>query len=147
MSLWDWATRAYAAPGAEPACLRLQDHYGQSVSYLLWAGWTAAEGRRLDADLVARAAAHASDWEAEVLSPLRAIRRGAAHDLRAELLAQELVAERRLLDHLQQLTPASTDAEIAPMDALVLAVAHWPTPAPREFLQKLSRIFADQGSC
>ena len=147
MSLLDWATRAYAAPGAQAACLRLQDHYGQSVCYLLWAAWTAAEGRPVDAGLAERAAAHAAGWESEVLGPLRAIRRAAAADLRAELLAQELVAERRLLDHLEQMTPAPSGQTVAMADALVLAVAHWPTSAPRETLHMLSRIFAGPGSC
>jgi len=146
MSLWDWATRAYAAPGAEAACLRLQDHYGQSVSYLIWAVWTAAEGRPLDADLTGRAAAHAADWEEQVMRPLRALRRGAAADLHAELLAQELVSERRLLEHLEAMTPSPAGERAPPADALVLAVAHWPTPAPREMLQSLSHIFADLGS-
>ena len=147
LSLWDWATRAYAAPGAEAACLRLQDHYGQSVSYLLWAAWAAAEVRGIDADLAVRAAAHAVQWEEQVLRPLRAVRRDAALDLRAERLAQELVAERRLMEQLEQMTPPSTETKVAVTDALVLAVAHWPTPAPRETLQSLSRIFADLCSC
>ncbi len=147
MSLWDWATRAYAAPGAEAACLRLQDHYGQSVSYLLWAAWAAAEGRPVDAAVARAAAAHAANWEEEVLRPLREIRHGSAHDLRAELLAQELIAERRLLEHLEQMTPTPAGQDLQAEDALVLAVAHWPTPAPREMLQSLSHIFADLRSC
>ena len=147
MRLWDWATRAYAAPGAEAACLRLQDHYGQSVSYLLWAAWAASEGRPVGDALGGEAAVHAAAWEAQVLRPLRALRRGAAADLRAELLAQELVAERRLLEHLEAMTPPAPGAAIPVADALVRAAAHWPTPAPCEMLQSLSHVFAEPGSC
>ena len=147
MSLWDWGTRAYAAPGARDACLRLQDHYGQSVSYLLWAAWTATDRRPVDADLGRRAAENAVEWEEQVLRPLRALRRSAAADMRADLLAQELLAERRLLERLEAMTPSPL-AESSPLaDALFRAVAHWPTPAPRELLQSLSHVFAEAGSC
>ena len=147
MSLWDWAVRAYAAAGAKASCLQLQDRYGQSVSYLLWAAWATAERRPVDSDLAERAAAQALEWEEQVLRPLRAQRREASLDLRAELLAQEIVAERRLLDRLEQMTPPPADAVIAIDRALIRAAASWPTPAPRDALLSLSRIFADLGSC
>ena len=49
---WDWALKAYAAPGVQEACLQLQDGTGQNVPLLLWAGWTAATGRVLDEDAI-----------------------------------------------------------------------------------------------
>ena len=50
--LWDWALKAYAAPGVQEACLQLQDGVGQNVPLLLWAGWTATTGRVLDEDAI-----------------------------------------------------------------------------------------------
>ena len=147
MNLWDWAGRAYAAPGVEAVCLRLQDRFGQSVSYLLWAAWTAAEGRPLDDALVGRAAARAFLGETEALRPLRAARRAAEGERRAALKRQELAAERRLLEALETMTPAPGPAPLGLAETLGRAAAAWPTPAPRDELDLLSRIFAEPGSC
>jgi uncharacterized protein (TIGR02444 family) len=147
VSLWDRAGGAYAAPGAEAACLRLQDQFGQSVSYLLWAAWAAAEGRPVDGPLVARAAAYASQYEAQVLRPLRAARRTADGEQRTALKARELAAERRLLETLEAMTPAPAGAPLGLADALGRAAAVWPTPAPWEDMDLLMRIFAEPGSC
>jgi uncharacterized protein (TIGR02444 family) len=54
--LWDWAVQGYARPGVEALCLELQDEYGQCVSFLLWAAWAGAEGRRIEAEALSEAA-------------------------------------------------------------------------------------------
>ena len=75
LNLWNWAERAYDAPGVRPACLSLQDEHGQSVCLLLWAGWAATGGRWPDAAGLAEAAALARAWERDVTA--RCARRGA----------------------------------------------------------------------
>src|SRR6185295_9424136 len=74
--LWDFALAAYARPGAEAACLALQDEHGQCVPLLLWRLWTVAEGRDVDAALEVSAAAAAPAWDAAAVAPLRKLRRG-----------------------------------------------------------------------
>ena len=152
MSLWDWATAAYARPGAEALCLTLQDQHGQCVPLLLWAAWTAREGRALEAALLADAVNLARDWESEVVRPLRRARRSLARrqpqidergqaGLRKEVKAQELAAERLLMDALERISPDASGPPRDPradLDALVLAWA----PAPAALVEALSRAFS-----
>lgn len=157
MRLWDWARRAYAAPGAQVACVALQDGHGQSVCYLLWAAWAAAEGRGT-ASALGRAAEIARAWESVALEPLRAARTGlkaqasgidpaARMALRGRIAEDELTAERLLLVALEELVGPSEGAARPLGLALDQAVAAWGAQAPTETLETLSRIFADLGSC
>ncbi|WP_269715869.1 TIGR02444 family protein [Caulobacter sp. NIBR2454] len=111
MSLWAWAVKAYGREGVGDLCVDLQDAHGQSVPYLLFAAWAALEGRRVEA---VRAVALARAWEAEVVSPLRAVRRrlkqelpgtadAARWALREQVKGVELGAERLLLEGLETL--------------------------------------------
>lgn len=134
MGLWDWTLAAYARPGVAPACLALQDNNGQNVPLLLAAAWAATQGRSLDLD---KAVALTRAWEADVVAPLRAARRGlkvstppigdaAREALRQTVKAVELEAERLLLAALESL---AWPGEAAPMDAaLATAAARWSTP-------------------
>jgi len=112
MRLWQWALEVYARPSVAEACLTLQDAHGQNVPYLLWAAWRAHEGRPADveavADLIKR-------WEAEVGSPLRAVRRAikpvwpgvdddAREDFRAAVKKIELQGEKVLMESLEALS-------------------------------------------
>ena len=112
MRLWDWAVQGYARPGVEALCLELQDEHGQCVSFLLWGAWAGAEGRQIDAEALAEAALLARDWETTVLRPLRSarralktVRRGLPNAdqaaLKARVQAEELAAERLLLEALE----------------------------------------------
>jgi uncharacterized protein (TIGR02444 family) len=103
--LWTWSLRIYARDGFAPAALRLQDRAGLDVNLLLWCLW-AGVVRRTDVGAagVAAAAAAAGRWQAEVVRPLRAVRRalkGYPHPdpalaaaLRERVAAEELAAER-----------------------------------------------------
>lgn len=112
-SLWDFSVALYARPGVAEACLQLQDRHGADVCLLLCALWleqrgvTATPARR---DQLRRLA---TPWQARVTAPLRQLRRewktAAATDeglaeLRRQLAALELQAERLLLERLQALT-------------------------------------------
>ncbi len=72
---WDFSTRVYAQPGVAAACLRLQDRHGVDVNMLLFALWAAARGVVLDPTTLVRAQAVVTDWQTEVVQPLRAVRR------------------------------------------------------------------------
>jgi len=154
VTLWDWAVQAYGQPDVETLCLRLQDEHDQCVSYLLWAAWAARTGRKVDDMGLTRAAAMAREWEEAVLRPLRSARRalrrppGGVDDagrdsLRLRLQADELAAERLLLEALEAMTPAGTGPSISPDRALVAAAEAWGDPPPAALLEALRRAFSN----
>jgi uncharacterized protein (TIGR02444 family) len=158
MSLWERASRAYESAEVERLCLVLQDDHGQCVSYLLWAIWAGEQGRPVDADLAARAAELARDWDESVLKPLRAVRRrlktpvagisdSAREASRERLKDEEIAAERLLLDALEAMTPAAgrQSGELAGLDltgALRIAQGAWATAAPDRTLTELAEAFS-----
>jgi uncharacterized protein (TIGR02444 family) len=112
MRLWQWALEVYARPSVAQACLTLQDAHGQNVPYLLWAAWRAHEGRPADVEAVAGLVKR---WEAEVGSPLRAVRRAikpawleidddAREDFRGAVKKIELQGEKVLMESLEALS-------------------------------------------
>lgn len=154
MGLWDWALSAYARPNVAAVCLALQDGHGQNVPLLLAAAWAAAEGRTLDLD---RAVALTRAWEADVVAPLRAARRGlkisrnpipdtGREALRETVKAVELEAERLLLRALESL---AWPGDLAPVEpALAAAAARWSAtknspPPPTDGIIALSSALLD----
>jgi uncharacterized protein (TIGR02444 family) len=153
MTLWDWAGRAYARPGVEGLCLILQDRHGQCVSLLLWAAWAAKTGRRVEAADLAAAVALARIWEDGVLRPLRAARRAlktpvdgvtqaAQADLRDRIKAEELAAEKLLLESLATMTAEGGGCETAVADALRATAHAWGSPPPADLLEALADAFS-----
>lgn len=149
MRLWPWALAAYGRPEVAAACLDLQDRGGQSVPYLLWAAWAAANGRALTPDILHRGAALAAAWEDAAVSPLREARRGMKspldgiadperETLRAEVKALELKAEQTLMTALEALAPVVVGAPQPVEDALIAAGAAWRTPLPAATLRRLA---------
>ena len=138
MSLWDRAVAAYGQPDAEDACLALQDRYGQCVPFLLWAIWANPDAAALREGL-----ALARRWHEGVIAPLRTARRtlkGPAfdhNDLREEIKAAELKAERGLLEALAKVARRRKGEAMA---ALSAASAAWGTGAgaPKQALQRLA---------
>lgn len=126
-ALWDWAVAAYARPGVEALCLRLQDEEGQSIPFLLWAAWLEAAGRAAPPPVLAQAVDTARRWEGEVVGPLRGVRRRLkrleAEALRQQVKAAELDAERALMTRLEALATAEGAG------ALAAAAAAWDPPA------------------
>ncbi|HZW17155.1 MAG TPA: TIGR02444 family protein [Brevundimonas sp.] len=148
--LWDWAVRAYAAEGVSEACLHLQDAAGQNAPLLLWAAWAARTGRTPDADTLEAACDIARAWQDAAIAPLRSVRRtlkGPNPDLenadreevRAQVKAVELEAERRLLAALEALSPPPAGEEPAPvLEALVAVARQWSPMTPRAGLVELA---------
>lgn len=131
MPLWDWTLKAYGQAGVPEACLRLQDEFDQNTSLLLWAVWA----ETADAAVLARAADIARRWEALALSPLRAVRRalkpafdgvadGPREELREDVKAAELRAERVLMESLEPLAGGGGGGAHA-LAALEAASAAW----------------------
>ena len=144
MSLWDWTLEAYGRPGVAEATLALQDAHGQNTSLLLWAVW--AEGPA--PEVLARAVEITKDWDAQVLTPIRKVRRdlkpafpgvddGAREGLREDVKAAELRAERVLMEALEHLSGHHRNGTPA-LEALRAASAAWGEPAPDHALAILA---------
>ncbi|BAP42182.1 TIGR02444 family protein [Pseudomonas sp. 21LCFQ02] len=109
--LWSFTLDFYARPGIEQACLRLQDQ-GADVCMLLCGVWLGARGVACHPARVEAISALARPWQADVVTPLRALRiqwrSNAKADaglatLRNQLKKLELDAEQALLQRLQAL--------------------------------------------
>ena len=128
---WDYSVELYRRPGVEAACLALQRRHGLDVNLVLVCCWQASRGVPLDRALLSRAGEVVASWQAEVVRPLRALRRrlkvrladpdpgsvvelwpALASAIREEVLALEIAGE-----HLGQL-------------GLSRALAGLPTSAP-----------------
>jgi uncharacterized protein (TIGR02444 family) len=148
MTLWDWAVEVHGRPGVEALCLRLQDDHGQCVSYLLWAAWMARQERRLSQGELAEAAAIAKSWETNITQPLRRVRRAlkspapgmptdAQAVLRQRVQADELAAERLLLETLERCARATPTGPTDLAATFINVAESWDPPAPRDLLQAL----------
>jgi uncharacterized protein (TIGR02444 family) len=92
---WNFSLEIYAAEGVSGACLDLQDRRGCDVNVLLFCCWLGVSGRpTLTADRLRGILAEIAPWQAEVVRPLRGVRR-----LLKDMPPEELAAE-----HAEQLT-------------------------------------------
>ena len=124
-AFWRFSLGVYGRPGVAAACLALQDRDGLDVNLLLFAAWMGHErGLRLGAAGVQAAAGTVAAWQAEVVAPLRALRRrlkegpppapdAATGAMREHLKAVELEADRVEQNTLQRFA-ATIPAELAP---------------------------------
>jgi uncharacterized protein (TIGR02444 family) len=74
-AFWEFSLALYGKPGAAPALIGLQDRLGCDVNMLLLCCWQGNQGRMLSPDDLAAVEAIVEPWQAEVVRPLRAIRR------------------------------------------------------------------------
>lgn len=120
---WNFSLELYAGEVAE-ACLDLQERRGCDVNILLYCCWLGASGRpTLTADRL-RTILKASDaWQAEIVRPLRAVRRLLKDRPWPEAMPETVDAVRRRV----------ADAELAAEHAeqIKLASLHSP-PADRD---------------
>lgn len=127
--LWVEACRLYEAAGVRELCLELQDEHGVDVVVLLAVVWAwrravVVEGARLD-ELRARTSA----WRAAVVGPLRDARRA----LRADAVAGRYlgVPAGRQADLKSQVQAAELAAERCQLEALERLLRGWPTAPTR----------------
>jgi len=149
-SLWAYALELYGRPGAEARFVEAQDCHGQSVPFLIWRLWMAAEGRPADDATLAAGAALARSWEAAAVAPLRALRRdlkrstagsaGRRERLRDGVRQLELQAERMLLEMLEDASPAAQGAAEPSREALSQAVAAFGGEAPPALIAALAHL-------
>jgi uncharacterized protein (TIGR02444 family) len=73
---WQFSLQVYATPGVAEECLEVQDKLGVDVNVLLYAAWLGAKRgvvlKHADIPIIDKAVA---DWSADVVQPLRAVRR------------------------------------------------------------------------
>jgi uncharacterized protein (TIGR02444 family) len=72
---WSFSLALYGRPGVAPALIGLQDRLGLDVNMLLFCCWAGTVGRPLSADDIAAVEQVAEPWQAEIVRPLRAVRR------------------------------------------------------------------------
>jgi uncharacterized protein (TIGR02444 family) len=105
LSFWTFSLQTYAKPSVAQTCLDLQDRFGTDVNVLLFLLWCAHCGRRLTAQNIRNVVDLVNSWQADVVYPLRLVRRALKHPapnwppqgtelLRERVKAAELEAER-----------------------------------------------------
>ena len=72
---WDYSVTLYGRPGVEAACIELQRRHRIDVNLVLLCLWLAERGTALDGEALARLCHAADRWQAEVVRPLRILRR------------------------------------------------------------------------
>jgi uncharacterized protein (TIGR02444 family) len=72
---WSFSLALYGRPGVAPALIGLQDRLGLDVNMLLFCCWAGTIGRPLSAEDIAAVEQIAEPWQAEIVRPLRAVRR------------------------------------------------------------------------
>jgi uncharacterized protein (TIGR02444 family) len=155
MNAWTFAAEAWQSPGVEAIALWLQDVHGQPPALLLWRLWTLENGGGVDEPTVIRAVEIARAWERELLHPLRGVRRrlkssaglsagftavADAPELREQILAAELAAERVLLAALESLAGDRRGPPEEPLSALVTLSEIWGPPPPLPQLRRLAEL-------
>ncbi|WP_282606663.1 TIGR02444 family protein [Pelagibius sp. Alg239-R121] len=72
---WDFSLAVYERAGTAPACLALQDSKNLDVNLLLFCCWAGSLGHALKPAEIASLTKAVKPWQADVVSPLRALRR------------------------------------------------------------------------
>ena len=129
-ALWRFSLEFYAAPGVAEALIALQDEEGLDVNQMLFALWFGISGRgRLDAAALATADRVVGGITADVVEPLRSLRRRLRNHpdedvqrLREDVKALELTGEKLVQTRLARL--AGTVGVEAPPPGRRLADAH-----------------------
>lgn len=115
---WQFSLRTYGQEGVPPACIVLQDEAGVDVNIMLYCLWLATQGRGLSANDVRAIDGAMAAWRAQVVVPLRNVRRAlreppaafakaASEELRTRIKRVELESERLQQEALYGLKPAS----------------------------------------
>jgi uncharacterized protein (TIGR02444 family) len=121
---WNFSLEVYAGDGVAEACLDLQDRRGCDVNVLLFCCWLGASGRpTLTAERLRAILAVSDVWQAEIVRPLRQVRRLLKDKPWLEALPETVDAARRRVseaelaaEHAEQLKLASLYAPPADRD-------------------------------
>ncbi len=103
---WEYSLAHYGRREVAESCLSLQDSRGANVNLLLFCCWLGCRGERLTSEKLVEAQLLISDWDRQVVQPLRQIRRflKQSADTTAQILevvsTLELKAERVAQDRL-----------------------------------------------
>lgn len=131
---WRYSLRKYREAGVESACLALQDQCGADVNLLLWCGWMAGRGIRLDKRRLRQAIARVHTWQAQVVVPLRQARRALRR------LAPDVgLAGEDTREIYQRILGLELDLEYIEQTLLADLAAAWPAPARVDSPAKLAR--------
>jgi uncharacterized protein (TIGR02444 family) len=130
-ALWRFSLAFYALPRVAPALLALQDRDGLDVNLMLFALWLGISGRHpLDSSALAAAERASGTIRAEVVEPLRSLRRNLKHHagediqrFRESIKALELEGERLVQTRLAHLA-GPVFSGIPTQDRLAVAVAN-----------------------
>ena len=111
---WAFSLTLYGKPGVAPALLGLQDRLGLDVNLLLFCCWAGAEGRALSRADVAAVEKVTLPWQAEIIRPLRAVRRRLKSGF-AALPSESVETFRRRLGDLEIEGERMAQAAMAPL--------------------------------
>ena len=103
---WRFSTRVYRVDRVADSCLALQDRFGVDVNMMLFCCWAGATLGRLPVSTLRAAVAFSAEWSANVVRPLRGVRRWMKSEmgespLRDAIKRDELQAERVQQETLQ----------------------------------------------
>jgi uncharacterized protein (TIGR02444 family) len=143
--LWSFSLTAYARPGVERSCLRLQSA-GVNVCLLLCGLWLEERGVTCNEQRLQQLRDVAGPWDADVVQPLRALRQqwkaAASEDagldgLREKVKSLEMEAERHLLSRLERLAQRWPQYEATDLTAWLEGVAAGAAHLDRDALHQL----------
>jgi uncharacterized protein (TIGR02444 family) len=121
---WNFSLEIYSADGVAEACLDLQERRGCDVNVLLFCCWLGASGRpTLTADRLRAILKISDEWQADIVKPLRQVRRLLKDKPYSATLPETVDAARRRVadaelaaEHAEQLKLASLYAPAADRD-------------------------------
>lgn len=129
---WTFSLGYYRGAGVSEACLELQDNCGADVNVVLFLLWLASQRRSVPGEEIEALAEKVRPWQADVIGPIRALRRmlktdaplvdkGAAELFRTRIKAVELEAERLQQEAMQALAPGLRARPAASIEAAARA--------------------------
>jgi uncharacterized protein (TIGR02444 family) len=158
---WRFSLQFYRRPGADEACIALQEQCGVDVNLLLFLLWQATDRRRASAAEIEALERKIRPWREATIVPLRALRRalkappslvdsGTSEAFRKRIKAIELEAERLQQEAMYALAQASPlverarSAEEAARSSLTAYAAICRAPFPDPVVRALLAAFAAQ---
>lgn len=117
VKIWPYVCQLYSKPNISQACLQLQDDYQFNIPLLLFCCWSARQYGVIDQLTLKECQEFCDTLTTEVVEPLRQVRRSMKYrfeeewpitetswfDMREQIKAQELAAERLVLEGMERL--------------------------------------------